>query len=113
MPPYSDDHVLSNDGTPIEFINKHEETLFHEARLGEEAGQFLETDLGKLLQGRAILDIEDAQNALLSADPENPAAIRELQFKAAVARQFVSWIAEAISNGNNAYDQLRSIRSEQ
>ena len=113
MTQYTDDQWLNSDGTPVEFLNRHEEALFHEARLGEEAQQFLESDLGKLLKGRAILDIQDAQDALLDIAPEDTAAIRELQFKAATARHFKTWIAEAITNGNNAYDQLRSIRSEQ
>ena len=110
MSNYTEDQILAEDGTPIQFIDDHEKALFHESKLGEDAIRFLDSDLGRLLRGRATLEIEDAQRQLLLVEPEDTATIRQLQFKAATARQFITWIADAIRNGDNAYDQLKAMR---
>ena len=110
MPTSPQEHALAAEDTPTAFINEAERALFHEAKLGEDAKDFLDSPLGKLLKGRAILEIEDAQAALLTVEPEDVATIRKLQFKAAVARQFVSWLADAVANGDQAFEQLEEMR---
>ena len=107
---FTEDQILGEAETPIQFLDENEKALFHEARLGEEAICFLESDLGKLISARANLDIQEAQASLLDVDPEDTATIRRLQFKAAVARQFPRWLADAVRNGDDAYAELQQMR---
>lgn len=80
----------------------NQEELIAEAEIGDAARKFVASDLGKTLLGMAHQDISDAQLGLEEVDPENPKAIRDLQNKAKVARNFESWLVELISKGENA-----------
>ena len=81
--------------------------LIAEAEIGDEARKFVESDLGKTLLGMAHQDISDAQIGLEDIDPEDSKAIRNLQNKAKVARNFESWLIELISKGENAMVQWK------
>ena len=78
------------------------EELIAEAEIGDEARKFVTSDLGKTLLGMAHQDISDAQMGLEEVDPEDSKAIRSLQNKAKIARNFESWLVELISKGENA-----------
>lgn len=78
-----------------------------EVKLGIELEQFLNSETGQYLHGRAAADLHDAWVELEKVDPTDPEAIRKTQNKAWVARNFLAWMAEAISNGRNAEQRLQ------
>ena len=83
------------------------------AVFGREVEIFIDQDpIGQYLVKRAREDIEAAQEGLLEADPEDPKAIRGLQFKAAVANRVRTWLGEAIQNGRAAAAQMQLERDE-
>jgi hypothetical protein len=93
------------------FMDEAERALFVEASLGEEAHRFVHSDLGRLVLARAKEEIEQAKDALLAISPWSPLARRKLraaQFKVSVAQQFPQWLAEAIQNADEAYQQLKA-----
>ncbi len=101
---------------PEEFIQFHSEDereLFVEARLGQEAINFLSSPLGQLLQGRAEQDRQAAMEELLEVNPRETSAIENLQNKAHIANQFICWIGEAIQNGHHAEQQLEEMTDEE
>ena len=67
---------------------------------------FMRGAVGQYVANRANAEIEEARERLESVDPDDPKAIRDLQFVIAVARATTSWIAEAIEEGKNAEEQL-------
>jgi hypothetical protein len=81
--------------------------LFGQARLGQEAEEFLTGNLGKHLQERAERDIEQAYMALSECDPFDSARVAHLQLKIRAARAGVQWIAETINQGRVAEQSLR------
>ena len=105
-----------DDGVPTpEFLNAEEEALFAQATLGEEVIRFLNSDLGRVMRGYAQQEVADAKNALLHADPLTPEGqkiIRDAQFKAAVANQFLGFIQEITNASEGAYQQLRQMRDQ-
>lgn len=83
------------------------------AVFGKEVEYFIDEDpIGQFLIKRAKDDLAEAQDALLEVDPEKPAEVRKLQFKAAVANSVRGWLAEAIQNGRAAAAQLQMERDE-
>jgi hypothetical protein len=83
------------------------------AVFGREVEYFIDQDpIGQFIIQRAKDDLAEAQEALLEVDPEKPAEVRKLQFKAAVANSVRGWLAEAIQNGRAAAAQLQLERDE-
>lgn len=105
--------IALNEGelTP-QFLSEEEEALFAEAMMRQEAIDFLNSNLGRLLRGMALQDVEDAKSALLGADPDDSKSIRDIQFKAAVASQFLRFIQEVLNQGKSAEASLRQLRDE-
>lgn len=95
-----------------EFLSKEEESLFAEAALGAEAVAFLNSDLGRVLRGFALQEIEAAKDDLLTTAPWRKRRIQQLQFRAAVAGQFLDFIREAVLRGDVAYEGLQAMRDE-
>lgn len=79
-----------------------QDELVAEAELGEEAKQFLESDLGKCLIGMAQQEVLLAQEALGSVDPTDVKAIMALQNKMHLGMSFEGWLLELIDKGNAA-----------
>jgi len=73
-----------------------------EARFGIEVEGFLNTSVGRYLIGRAEIEEQEALQSLGEVDPEDPKAIREIQFKLQVARAVPRWIQDAIQSGRIA-----------
>jgi len=69
------------------------------AVFGRQVELFLETDIGQYLVRYADAEVNRASEALKYVDPEDPKAIRELQFKVRVAESVIGWLGEAIQNG--------------
>lgn len=79
------------------------------ALIGIQAQQFLESDLGRYLQGCAEQEQQEAMNAFLLMDASDTAAVRRVQLQAAVSSQVITWLAEAIENGDQAEQQLEAL----
>mgnify|MGYP001586544039 CR=1 FL=1 len=104
--------ALDGEITP-QFLSRAEEELFAEASLGVEAIRFLNSDLGRVLRGYALQEIEEAKDAILTVSPWNPFGrrkIQKLQHQAAVASQFLLFIKEALMRGQMAEMSLKSLR---
>lgn len=78
--------------------------MIAEALIGDEAKKFVESDLGKVILGLAEQQILEAHEALEDADPSDTKTIMRLQNKAAMGRQFKSWLYELINAGENALE---------
>lgn len=105
-----------NEGEPTpEFLNSKEEEAYAQALLGEELERFLNSDLGRYMQGMADQEIEIAKDALLDADPlatDGQKKIRDAQFKAAVANQFLGFVREIRNASEAAFQQLKQEREQ-
>ena len=78
--------------------------LVAEAELGEEARNFLDGNLGKFLKGVAAQEVKLVQDSLLTVDPENTIAIRELQNRAARWQQFTELLEGLVKAGDQAIE---------
>ena len=91
----------------VEFISDQERAYFEEAKFGEDVRTFLVSNVGRYLHGRARIQLLEAQDELVRCAPEE---LMDLQAKAKQAEIFMSWLAEAISNGDLAYQTLKEYR---
>jgi len=106
--------LLGGDITP-EFLSREEEELFAEASLGVEAIRFLNSDLGRIMRGYALQEVEECKEKLLSVKPWTPWGKRKifaLQQRAAVANQFISFVKEALMRGQIAELSLKNLRDQ-
>lgn len=74
--------------------------------LGLDIERLMGTDIGRYLQQRAQDKHDAALEALSTVDPEDARAVRALQNEAAVARMFLEWLGEAVTEGEQAQMQL-------
>jgi hypothetical protein len=82
--------------------------LIAAAALGKEAKDFKASDLYRCMVGFAEQEVMIAQEALSSADPEDPKTIRALQNDIRLYSAFKNWLDELIDNGEaalTAFDQ--------
>jgi len=84
-----------------------------EAILGKDAEEFVSSELGRYVMGRARQQAEDAMEALKKHDPCDYRGIEKLQLKIMQAEGFGDWIKELIVAGRVAKDNLEIIRNEQ
>lgn len=105
--------IALNEGelTP-QFLSEEEEALFAEAMMRQEAIDFLNSNLGRLLRGMAIQEVEAAKDKLLEVQPDDVEKIRSLHFKAAVANQFLRFLQEVLNQGKSAEASLQQLRDE-
>lgn len=101
----------------IDFIDEKERELFATARLGEDAREFLRAHpVGRYLHHRAKQQIQQAEIDALEVDPDGwswlrgRTKLRQIRQRAAVARAFINWIADAIVDGDDAARQLDEYR---
>jgi hypothetical protein len=98
----------------INFTDERERELFATALLGEQAITFFQQDpIGRFLHARAKLQIQQAEVDALEVNPDGwrgwfqaRRKLREIRQRAAVARLFISWLADAITDGQNATKEL-------
>jgi hypothetical protein len=105
------------DAQELDFVDEQERTLFATAHLGEEARSFLSGHpVGRLLHHRAKQMIAQAEVDALEVDPDGwswfraRSKLRQIRQRAAVGRAFISWIADAIVDGDDAARQLDEYR---
>lgn len=75
---------------------------------GMDVEKFMGSTLGKYLKAKAQADIANAQDALLTVDPEDARAVRKLQNDAAIASNFLLWLGQAVTAGEIAQRELES-----
>lgn len=99
----------------VDFIDETERRYFSEARLGYEVIEWLRTDVGRLVHGRAKIDAEDAKERLVNldlSDPEYHSKASALKLELEVARRLLAYLAEAIAHGQTSEQQLETYRSQ-
>lgn len=98
----------------IKFSNERERERFAEVQLGEECRKFLQNDpVGRYLHHRAKQMVGQAEIDALTVDPDGwrgwfqaKRKLRVIRQRAAVARAFINWMAEAIMAGKQAESEL-------
>ncbi len=102
--------ALEQDDLTPHFLNAQEEVLFAEAMLGQQAIDFLNSDLGRVLRGYAMQEVQECKDKLLKTPVWRWRKIIKLQHRAAVAQQFVRFVQEALLRGRVAERNLESMR---
>jgi hypothetical protein len=99
-------------------MSEDRELLAH-AELGIEVEKFLKTDVGRLLDGRSLQDLEDAKAEIFDLDPYQFTTLVDLQNKiisikrkAGTALALRQYLADAIISGKQALHQLNIPESE-
>ena len=99
------------------FVDERERELFAAATLGEEVRTFLLVHpVGKYLHHRAKQQLQQAEIDALAVDPDawprfrSRNKLRAIRQRADVARAFMSWLAEAIVDGDNSGRELDDYR---
>lgn len=99
---------LHPDDTVIQ--SQAERYLFAEAHVGIEVEDFLRTDTGRYLKGRAEQEIGAAIDTFLNHDlRRNADVVARAQQKAREARRAFHWMLEAIIDGKQAEHQLAEL----
>lgn len=99
----------------IEFASERERETFAEARFGETVRQFLVSEVGRYLHGRAVIRLEEIKDALLDLDPDEPgfdSEFRKLKAESYYAENFMKYLADALQNGELAAQRLMSGEDE-
>lgn len=94
----------------LEFVDDQERLYFAKAQLGEQIREFLVSPAGRYLHGRAKQQLQGCQEEALSCNPNSFFGRRKLsriQRDAEVARSFMSWCADAITEGEYSYRKLQ------
>lgn len=78
------------------------QTLLAEAVLGKDAEEFLRSDLGRYLVGRARMEGRDAMEKLKNTSPWRRRRIQQLQNEIHRAESFEAWLIELVSSGKAA-----------
>jgi len=76
--------------------------LIQRVKFGFKVEDFLESELGRYLEARAQAEVHEAHLDLEAADPADEKAIRAIQQKIAVAKQWRQWFEEAVADGVQA-----------
>ena len=84
-----------------------------EAILGKDAEEFLASELGRYLMGRAKQETEAATAQLKTCNPRDPDTISRLQGVIERYETFDVWLKELIVSGRVAKDNLEILRDEQ
>lgn len=74
---------------------------------GLDVEAFMGTNIGRFLSAKANADIESAFEEWKRSDPEDVKTMRDLQNRVVVAEQFLMWIGEAVTEGENSERQIR------
>jgi len=91
-----------------EQANKH---LWAQVGLGIDAEAFLKSPVGQHIRQQAMDEVDEAFAEFRDVDPEDPKAIRAIQFKALVAGKALSWLVDMVSAGSQAGRVLRDMEN--
>lgn len=76
--------------------------------IGMDVEAFMRTPAGLYIQARANRELEEAQDALVSADASDMAKVREYQLEARVAQRLLSYLGDIVQEGKNAERAFRA-----
>jgi hypothetical protein len=85
------------------------ELLIAEARLGLQTKEFLSSQVGRYILGRADKAKQEAFDSWTRANPEDIETIRELQFRARLPSLVITWLEEAINQAQHAEESLQEM----
>lgn len=80
--------------------------------IGNDAAEFVKSELGKIILGMAELDAKAAVDDLALADASDIPKIRELQLKLRVAKQFDRYLGELVIRGSEAFEAYKQQKEE-
>lgn len=80
--------------------------LMESASTGEAVKMFLQSELGRSITNRAVEEIDEAMAELVEADADNRALISSIQNRIKVPSRAISWLTDAIAEGDNAMMRL-------
>lgn len=80
--------------------------LVAEGMLGSDAVEFVKSDLGRYLIGRATIDVREATDSLKKTWPWRKRRIQQLQNEIWRAEHFKGWLLQAITSGRTALSEL-------
>lgn len=86
-----------------------------EVRLGDRVREFIQTDVGQYLLGRAQIEMDEAKAAMVRINPFWPRAksrLAALQQEYRTAENFARWLNDALQNGELALEQIRTLQEE-
>jgi len=84
-----------------------DDPLVRTATFGRQVEDFLATDIGKYLVGRAEQEAKDALDKLKVTSPWRHNRIRDLQAMVWQAENFQQWLGNAIVEGRHALQMLQ------
>jgi hypothetical protein len=106
------------DTQELEFVDERERELYAAAHLGESAREFLRSHpVGRYLHHRAKTMIIQAEIDALEVDTDSwplfrgRNKLRQIRQRAAVGRAFINFMADAITDGDDAARQLDEYRT--
>ena len=77
--------------------------------MGIQVEAFINSDLGRYLLDRSNAEQKAALEQLGEVDPDDPNAIRRLQFNLQVAAGIQNWLADLVVEARNAEEALRAV----
>lgn len=95
----------------VEFVDDKEREYFARAKIGIDVETFIRSDVGRFLHGRAKAEFAECKNNALQCDPNSwfgRRKLSKLRERAAPARLFMMWCAEAITDGRLAEQELEN-----
>ncbi|WP_372830994.1 hypothetical protein [Pontibacterium sp.] len=87
--------------------------LFAEAKLGIAVEEWLASDVGKYMKGRAEGELEDIKRKLIELPEWQSSTAKQLQDRAKMLQTMMSWLAQAIDNGHVSEMALQEAESGQ
>jgi hypothetical protein len=87
-------------------MTSEEEVLLAEAMLGRDAEDFINSDIGRYLLGRAEQEAAEASELLAKVNPWRRNRIRQLQNEIWRAQSIRGWLAEMVTSGKAAFHAL-------
>lgn len=93
-------------------MSEERDALLADAVLGRDAKDFIKSDLGRYMLGRAAHEESLAAEALARVWPWRRNRIADLQAKLWRARSFRGWLEELVNTGENAEDQLENLAEQ-
>ncbi|MBF0415942.1 MAG: hypothetical protein HQL79_09270 [Magnetococcales bacterium] len=84
-----------------------------EVDLGLQCQRFFNSDVGRYLLGRAAQEIQEARDLLEQVHHEETGNVRQLQNRIWRARSFITWIDEAVRDGEEAEINLNGLTLEE
>ena len=87
--------------------------LFAEAKLGIAVEEWLASDVGKYMKGRAEGELEEIKRKLIELPEWQSSTAKQLQDRAKMLQTMMSWLAQAIDNGHASEMALQEAESGQ